>query len=97
MPGFSSGRIAIAICDRCSFQYPYQELRPDGNSPGLRVCKPCRDVLDPYRLPPRQPDTYILQYPRPDTPLIEPFQMYWDNPDLFWDEGLLWDIPDQLP
>jgi hypothetical protein len=91
MAGFSSGRIAIAICGRCSFKYPYRELRPDGNSPGLRVCKDCRDNIDPYRLAPRPSDNYILKNPRPDTPLVPEPNIAWDQNALFWDDGLFWD------
>ena len=69
---YSSGRIAKAICGRCSFKKDYQELSPDPNVPGLRVCCDCKDQLDPYRLPPRQPDAFVLRHPRPDTPLIPP-------------------------
>ena len=35
--------LAIAICGRCSRKFPYDELYPDPNYPGLRVC---RDDLD---------------------------------------------------
>ncbi len=67
--------LEVAICDRCGFKRYHDELIPDGNSPGLRVCKPqvrfgCWDPLDPYRLPPRQPDKLTLQWTRPDVPLI---------------------------
>lgn len=62
----STGDIAIAICDRCNFKFPYLELRADGNSPGLRVCADCWDSIDPYRLPPRQPEPIALRFPRPD-------------------------------
>jgi hypothetical protein len=44
-------------------------LMSDPNSPGLRVCKEDLDQLDPYRLPPRQPDTITLPFVRPDTPI----------------------------
>lgn len=64
--GYSSGRIAIAICGRCSVKMPYQSLMADGNNPKLRVCKDCRDPLDPYKLSPRQADAYLLKDPRPD-------------------------------
>ena len=70
MVGLASGRASIAICDRCNFKYPYQKLRADGNTPGLRVCESCWDCKDPWRLPPRQPDPMALKYPRPDTPLV---------------------------
>ena len=45
------------------------EPSPDPNAPGLQVCKCCKDVLDPYRLPPRRPDDIIVKNPRPDEPL----------------------------
>lgn len=65
----ASGKSSIAICDRCCMQYPYQELQPDGNQPGLQVCRTCRDPKDPWRLSPEKPDNICLKYPRPDTPL----------------------------
>lgn len=64
------GTASQAICDRCCFRYKYQELRPDGNTPGLRVCESCWDPRDPWRLAPIQPDAIALQFPRPDTPLV---------------------------
>jgi len=67
MSGFSTGRIAIAVCDRCNLKMSYQKLRADGDQPGLRVCKDCRDNKDPYKLPQRPMDTYLLRFPRPDT------------------------------
>lgn len=45
------------------------ELFSDPNSPGLRVCREDLDELDPYRLPPRQPDNITLPFVRPDLPL----------------------------
>jgi hypothetical protein len=45
------------------------ELFSDPNSPGLRVCREDLDELDPYRLPPRQPDQITLPFVRPDSPL----------------------------
>lgn len=65
-----NANVAIAICARCSFKFPYGELSADRNAPGLRVCKDCNDDFDPWRLPPRQPENITLQFPRPDEPLI---------------------------
>ena len=48
---------------------PYRMLRADGDQPGLRVCKDCRDQKDPYKLPARQLENYLLRFPRPDTVL----------------------------
>jgi len=74
MTGYSSGSLSIAICDRCKFKRRYLDLVPDGNLPGLRVCKEsvnpgCRDPIDPYRLPARKPEAIAIRYPRPDTPI----------------------------
>ena len=71
MPKFLDTRgrqhIAISICDRCKLKFPYDDLYPDPNSPGLRVCKKDLDELDPYKLKPRQPEKISLRYPRPDS------------------------------
>ena len=73
MPVFLDTRgrstIAIAICGRCSRKFPYDELMPDPNYPGLRVCKDDLDDYDPYRLPARQTEDISLRFPRPDVPL----------------------------
>lgn len=69
MSGFAPGILTYGICSRCQLRYDYRELKPDGNSPGLRVCAPCNDALDPYRLPKRQPEAFVVQFPRPDVPL----------------------------
>lgn len=61
--------LAVAICGRCSRKFPYDELMPDPNYPGLRVCRDDLDDLDPYRLPARQTENIALRFPRPDTPL----------------------------
>lgn len=61
--------LAVAICGRCSRKFPYDELMPDPNYPGLRVCRDDLDDFDPYRLPVRQTENIALRYPRPDTPL----------------------------
>jgi len=68
---FSTGRIAIAVCGRCSVKVPYRDLMSDGNYRELKVCSECRDEIDPYRLAPRQPDSYILRNPRPDRSLTD--------------------------
>lgn len=66
LPVKLQGKAAIAVCDRCKRKVYYDELSPDGNSPGLRVCKGCNDQKDPYRLPARQTEIISLRYPRPD-------------------------------
>jgi hypothetical protein len=45
------------------------DLYPDPNFPGLRVCKEDLDVLDPWRLPARQTEDIHLPFTRPDRPL----------------------------
>jgi hypothetical protein len=59
--------LAIAVCDRCKMKRAYVDLRPDGNSPGLRVCgQGCWDTLDPYRLAARKTERINLRFARPD-------------------------------
>ena len=61
--------LGIGLCARCSRKMSLTELFSDPNSPGLRVCREDLDQLDPYRLPPRQPDNITLPFVRPDAPL----------------------------
>lgn len=87
MARFSSGKIAKAICGRCSTRYPYSKLSSDPNIPELRVCKDCKDEVDPYRLAPRQLDAFLLQHPRPDTPLTDlPAYLLDDDGSVIYDE-----------
>ncbi len=58
--------LGLGICGRCSRKFPLHQLVRDGNTPGLLVCEKDRDVLDPYRLPARQPDRVSLPFTRPD-------------------------------
>jgi hypothetical protein len=64
-------KVAIAICGRCKRKVAYDDLRPDGNSPGLMVCQDdgCWDPIDPWRLPPRQTEDITLEHARPDLSL----------------------------
>jgi hypothetical protein len=62
--------LGIGLCARCSRKMSLDELFSDPNSPGLRVCREDLDQLDPYRLPPRQPDNITLPFVRPDAPLV---------------------------
>lgn len=61
--------ISVAICDRCHLKKPYVDMISDPNSPGLRVCKSCVDIFDPWRLPARETEDIAIQHPRPDVPL----------------------------
>ena len=73
MPRFLDTRgkssLAVAICDRCRSKYSITELAADRDTAGLRVCKPCNDERDPYKLPARKSEKITLQYPRPDEAL----------------------------
>jgi len=61
----------IGLCDRCHEKFPLDQLFPDPNSPGLRVCFADLDVYDPYRLPARQTENIALPFTRPDSPLTD--------------------------
>lgn len=75
---------AIAICDRCSRKFPLEELMPDPNSPGLRVCRDDLDELDPYRLPARQTERITLPFVRPDVSVAtDPAGLISENGDQF--------------
>lgn len=58
--------LSVAVCDRCNRKFPYVELMPDPNFPGMRVCKDDLDNFDPWRLPARQTENIALRFPRPD-------------------------------
>lgn len=58
--------LSVAICDRCNRKFPYTELRPDPNFPGMRVCADDLDQFDPWRLPAIQTENIALRFPRPD-------------------------------
>lgn len=61
--------LSVAICDRCNRKFPYVDLMPDPNFPGMRVCKVDLDQFDPWRLPAIQPENITLRHPRPDVSL----------------------------
>jgi hypothetical protein len=67
LPAKNKGTMAIAVCDRCNVKMYLDDLKADGNSPGLRVCSDCWDVKDPWRLPARKTENITVKYPRPDT------------------------------
>jgi len=94
MPRFlnTSGQtvLGIGICARCSKKFPLAKLQPDRNSPGLMVCEKDNDVLDPYRLPPRQPDAIALPFTRPDIGLNVPTEV--DEFDALETEDLLYGV-----
>lgn len=63
--------LGIGLCDRCRRKFPLMQLRPDPNSPGLRVCEDDMDQFDPYRLPARQSERINLPFVRPDEPIAD--------------------------
>jgi len=65
MGGFASGKHALAICDRCGFEYDYLQLREEWN--GNRVCPECFEVKHPQLEPPfAKADAEALRHARPD-------------------------------
>lgn len=58
--------LSVAVCDRCNRKFPYGDLMPDPNFPGMRVCKEDLDNFDPWRLPALQTENISLRFPRPD-------------------------------
>lgn len=56
----------IALCGRCSRKFFLDQLASDPNAPGLMVCRDDLDVLDPWRLPAREPEDITLAFVRPD-------------------------------
>jgi hypothetical protein len=49
MTRFAYGSYAVAICDRCGFQYDYLQLRKEWN--GLKTCPECWEVKHPQLSP----------------------------------------------
>ena len=69
----ASGKYAVAICDRCGFQYPYLDLKKEWT--GFRVCVECYEPKHPQLEPKRDVgDRIALREPRPAR--IEPMQVY---------------------
>ena len=81
--------LAIAICDRCSRKFPYGDLMPDPNFPGMRVCKEDLDNFDPWRLPAIKTENITLRFPRPDTNIaVDTAQVQTQNSDSIFIEGV---------
>lgn len=79
----------IGICDRCKRVFSLEDLYPDPNSPGLRVCVKDLDQLDPYRLPARQTERINLPFVRPDTPLTGVGPVFEIQFDMLTEDGLI--------
>ena len=70
MPGFASGRHAIAICDVCGLQCAYRDLTNqirEGKPTGMRVCPECVDQDWRSNVRVVLADPQALWRPRPDT------------------------------
>lgn len=63
---FATGKFALAICDRCGLQAPYNMLVPDGYTPGMRVHQSCFDTKHPAEEPFRTDEGIALKNPRPN-------------------------------
>lgn len=61
--------LAVAICDRCKMKHAYDDLKPDRDNAGLRVCQKCCDEPDPHKKPQRKTEIITLRYPRPEEDL----------------------------
>jgi hypothetical protein len=69
VPAKSRKSYGIGLCDRCRRKFFLDQLQPDPNSPGMRVCKEDLDQFDPYRLPGHPAEDIGLKHPRPDVQL----------------------------
>lgn len=68
---FSSGKFAIAECDRCAFRYPLTTLRKlviKGEITDIKVCPTCWDPDHPQLMLGMYPveDPQAVRQPRPD-------------------------------
>jgi hypothetical protein len=59
-------------------------MKRDGNSPGVFTCgeDSCLDRINPYRLPPRQPDPIALPWIRPLVELVATKYVYSANQEV---------------
>lgn len=94
MSDYALGKKAIAVCDRCGFQYKLHQLKPqytDLKDTGLLVCLSCMDEENPQLQLGRWPvdDPQAVKDPRPDTGLEEE--------RLITGLGLRWDFVKGLP
>ena len=63
---YATGKYAIAQCDRCSFEYPLNQLKKEWN--GLKTCPECWEPKHPQLEPlPHVMDPEALYEPRPNT------------------------------
>ena len=62
---YALGKFAIALCDRCSFEYKLSELKEEWT--GFKVCSECYEPKHPQLEPtPHVSDPEALYKPRPN-------------------------------
>ena len=62
---YASGKYALALCDRCSFEYKLSELKEEWT--GFKVCSECYEPKHPQLEPkPHVSDPEALYKPRPN-------------------------------
>jgi len=99
---FAAGKKAIAICDRCGFQYKLKDLRETTvkmRRTGLLVCKECWEPDQPQNMQGMYPvvDPQALRKPRPDNNLVASRDIQWGwNPVGLNNVFGLSGIPDSL-
>ena len=78
---YASGKFAIALCDRCGFQYKLLDLKEEWN--GLKTCSQCFETKHP-QLEPRtnKIDPQAVREPRPDTSVSPTIFTVYTNYDL---------------
>jgi|TARA_R110002020_G_scaffold27859_8_gene89503 hypothetical protein len=65
MSNYAVGNKALGLCDRCGFQYKYQQLKKEWN--GAKTCPDCFETKEPQLKPlPHAADAEALYEPRPD-------------------------------
>jgi protein-arginine kinase activator protein McsA len=66
---YASGKYAIAICDRCGFEFKLLQLKKEWT--GFKVCATCYEPKHPQLEPKRNVgDAIALREPRPEGPDI---------------------------
>jgi hypothetical protein len=73
---FATGKLAIAICDRCGFQYQLKELKTltiKTKNVNIKVCQECWEPDQPQLSLGLYPvdDPQALRDPRPDTSYLQ--------------------------
>ena len=77
--GYSTGTLAIAVCDRCGLLGKYREMIQDYAKKGVWLHPRCADKLSPWQLPMQIQDNYVLQRPRPDAYLTYDYYVVNDS------------------